>query len=175
MSVYISLLRGINVTGQKRVKMEELRTLYKSLGFKNVKTYIQSGNVIFNSDKGDVSSLVKIIESGIKQQFGFDVQVLITSPKKLRETMKNIPNDFDKNKACVVFLFETPIHIPWDDLYSAKQETEQFDISDDIVYLYCPLGYARTKLSTNFFERKLKVTATTRNLKTINKLLALSE
>ena len=155
--------------------MEELRTLYKSLGFKNVKTYIQSGNVIFNSDKGDVSSLVKIIESGIKQQFGFDVQVLIISPKNLRETMKNIPNDFDKNKACVVFLFETPIHIPWDDLYSAKQETEQFDISDDIVYLYCPLGYARTKLSTNFFERKLKVTATTRNLKTINKLLALSE
>ena len=155
--------------------MEELRTLYKSLGFKNVKTYIQSGNVIFEGAGTDFTLLKKNIESGIKQRFGFDVQVLITTPKKLRETMKNIPNDFDKNKACIVFLFETPKHIPWDDLYSAKHETEKIKILKDVIYIHCPIGYGKTKLSNNFFERKLKVAATSRNLRTINKLLILSE
>ena len=82
-----------------------------------------------------------------------------------------------KNTTCITFLFETPQHIPWNELNAARQETEQFEISEDedVVYLHCPLGYGRTKLTTNFFERKLKVSATTRNLKTVCKLLALSE
>jgi len=175
MTVYISLLRGINVSGQKRMKMEELRTLYNSLGFKNVKTYIQSGNVIFEDIGTDLNTLKKNIESGIQQQFGYNVHVLIKTPKKLREILKNIPCDFDINRACVVFLFEMPKHIPWVELNEAKQETEQFEILDDIVYLHCPSGYSRTKLSNNFFERKLKVSATTRNMNTINKLLEHSE
>ncbi len=175
MNTYISLLRGINVTGKKRMKMEELRTLFISLGFKNVKTYIQSGNVIFNSDKADGSSLVKIIESGIKCKFGFDVSVHMITPYRLREIIANNPFPFGENKACITFLFETPQHISWDELKAARQKTEQFEISEDenVVYLHCPLGYARTKLSNNFFERKLKVSATTRNLKTLNKLLEL--
>ncbi|MFC2167452.1 DUF1697 domain-containing protein [Acidobacteriota bacterium] len=172
MSVHISLLRGINVSGQKKIKMEELRALYNSLGFKNVKTFIQSGNVIFECVETDLSLLEKNIESGIKKQFGYDVHVLITTPFKLKEIIDN--NPFDEEKTSVTFLSEIPKHIPWDELKTAKHETEKIEISNDVVYIHYPIGIGKTKLSNNFFERKLKVAATSRNLRTINKLWTLS-
>lgn len=173
MTKCISSLRGINVTGQKKIKMKELGFLYKSLGFTNVQTYIQSGNVIFECAEADLASLVVTIESGIKQKFGYDVSVLVTTPKKLRKIIDN--NPYDENKIALTFLFETPKHIPWEELNLEKDGTEQFEISDDVIYFNGPQGYGRTKLSNNFFEKKLKVIATTRNSNTINRLLALSE
>ena len=153
--------------------MEELRALYIALGFTHVQTYIQSGNVIFACAEADLASLAVTIESGIKQKFGYDVSVLVTTPHKLRKIIDNTP--YDEYKIAITFLFETPKHIPWEEFNSAKQETEQFIISDDVVYIHCPMGYGRTKLSNNYFERKLKVAATTRNSNTIKKLLALAE
>ena len=173
MPKYITLLRGINVSGQKKMKMEELSRLYESLGFRNVKTYIQSGNVLFDYKRADVASLKRKIESAIKQQFEFDVRVLVTTPTKLKHIVER--NPFKDEKSCITLLLETPRKISRDELNAVKQETERFEIANNVVYLFCPSGYARTKLSNNFIERKLEVSSTTRGLKTLKKLLELSQ
>lgn len=91
MKKYISMLRGINVSGQKKIKMNELRTLYESLGFRPVKTYIQSGNVIFKSPASDTSELVSNIETKIKQTFGFSVSVIIRTASEFQHVINNNP------------------------------------------------------------------------------------
>ncbi len=93
---YIALLRGINVSGQKIIKIDELRKLFESLGFKNVKTYIQSGNVIFNSQIESIDKIVKLIEKKIKEVFSFDVTVIIRNRDELGKIIQT--NPFSKTK-----------------------------------------------------------------------------
>ena len=172
MATYISLLRGINVSGQKKIKMADLKLLYESLGFDNVRTYIQSGNVLFDSDELDVESFTSNIESGINLRFGYDVAVLIKTQEELARIVQRTP--FGVDSVYITFLFDLPVEIPMDELDKAKIEAEQIEIVHDVAYIHCPSGYGRTKLSNNFLERKLRVSATTRNLNTVNKLLELS-
>ena len=172
MPVYISLLRGINVSGQKKIKMEDLKKLYESLNFSNVLTYIQSGNIIFECKEEKLNVLSKIIEQGIKEEYNFDVKTLIKKPEDLKKILDK--NPFGAEKVYVTFLFDVPKNIPLNELNNAKQETEQIEIINDIVYFLCPESYGKTKLSNNFLETKLKIPATTRNWNTVNKLLEMS-
>ena len=179
MKTYVSLLRGINVSAQKRIKMEELRSLYTALGFQNIQTYIQSGNVVFQSQNPDAAELSRKIEAGILEHFGYSVSVLILLKSDLRRILDHNPflkgRNEDISKLCVTFLFQTPAPSALDEISEVKDKHDEFQVSGQEIYLFCPQGFARTKLSNNFFERKLKVSATTRNWKTVNKLYEMTD
>jgi len=175
MNTFISLLRGINVSGQKKIKMAELKALYESLDLVNVRTYIQSGNVIFASDEQDTAKLTGLIEAQIEQTFGYAVTVFIRDSQDLRRIVDSNPFSNDRNedpaKLHVTFLYSPPDKSKLSNLAVPNNETGEFFIGDREIFLFCPDGYGRTKLSNNFFERKLGVPATTRNWKTVNTLL----
>jgi uncharacterized protein (DUF1697 family) len=165
------MLRGINVAGQKKVSMQVLRETFASLGYKNVQTYVQSGNVIFSTDAG-VSSTKDRIEKEIKRTFGFNILVFLRERNEVTKLVKNSPfKQKDESKLHVTFLSEKPATIPLDEMNLAISGAEEFSISGREVYLFCPNRYGVTKLSNSFFEKKLKVAATTRNWRTVNTLL----
>jgi uncharacterized protein (DUF1697 family) len=178
MEKYISILRGINVSGKKMIKMEALRKLYEDMNFKNVATYIQSGNVIFESKATDTKKLQKQVEKNIIKAFGFDVPVIVKERKEVEAVITNNPfisnKKIDITKLHVTFLSEEPDIIHTDKIKDLKYDPDEFIISGNAVYLFCPNGYGNTKLNNNYFESKLKVTATTRNWKTVNELVKLA-
>jgi uncharacterized protein (DUF1697 family) len=172
---YISFLRGINVGGQKKVGMGELKTLYESLGFRNVQTYVQSGNVVFEDSDTDVQKVRDEIERKIAGSFGFEVLVFIRTKEELQELVKGTPfAGLDVSKLHVTLLSDRPADFPGAEIETVKDEAEKVSSSGREVYLFCPNGYGRTKLSNGFFERRLKVHATTRNWRTLNALLAMA-
>jgi len=175
MITYISLLRGINVSGQKTVRMKDLVSLYESLGLGNVRTYVQSGNVIFSSPQKDTRELSGLIEKAVEETFGFKVAVLLRTPSELQLVISNNPflkkPDIDKSKLAVTFLSDKPENSHISRIQGINDESDRFVIVNKEIYLYCPNGFARTKFSNQFFEKKLGVTATTRNWKTVNALL----
>jgi len=169
------MLRGVNVGGQKRVKMQELRELCESLGLKGVETYVQSGNAVFNHAGTDIPSLASKIEEAIRRSFGFDVRVFIRTRVEFQALVaKNPFAGRDESKLHVTFLSDVPASLPLGEISDARVGAEEFSISERAVYLLCPNGYGRTKLNNNFFERKLKVAATTRNWNTVNALLSMT-
>jgi uncharacterized protein (DUF1697 family) len=180
MKRYVSMLRGINVSGQKKVKMADLKSLYESLGLTNVKTYIQSGNVIFESAISDVGELQRNIEQKIEKTFGFSVSVIIRTNKEFKRIIDHNPyigydSPEDESKYLVTFLSRTPSGSTAETIQQFVKEPEAMFLRGKEIYLHCPNGYGRSKLSNIFFERKLSVTATTRNWKTVKKLYELSK
>ena len=179
MKTWISILRGINVGGRNAIKMDALRTLYIDLGFTEVQSYIQSGNVIFRSDRIN-SKLIEIsISSEIKKSFGIEVYVSVIEMEKFRNILKNNPFRGDTTKDPVflhiTFLSEKPDKTLIDKISSGNYSPDEYYFGEKVIYLYCPSSYGNTKLNNTFFETKLKLTATTRNLKTSNELLTMTE
>lgn len=175
MVVFISMLRGINVSGQKKIKMNELKALYESLGFHQVLTYIQSGNIIFYSSISDTSEIKELITTQIEKKYGYTVDVILRTQEELEKIVKNSPfSKKDLSKVLVTFLSEDKSDYPYEELSFAKKSEEEFQIQGKEIHLYLPYGSGRTKLNNNFFEKKLNVTATTRNWRTINKILEMS-
>ena len=176
--VYISLLRGINVSGQNKIAMQELRQLYASLELGNIQTYVQSGNVIFTSEQADQALLAQIIEARIKQQFGYTVPVFIRDAQEFERMFAGNPflhgRDEDPAWLHVTFLYETSPVIKLLQIPSPNPDGDEFVAGQREIFLFCPNGYGRTKLSNSFFERKLKVAATTRNWKTVHALTNLA-
>lgn len=175
MNVYVALLRGINVSGQKKIPMAELRQLLTQVGFENVQTYIQSGNVIFQcADEKSCNMALKIHET-IKTHFGFDVSVLVKTPSQLQKIFNDSPFSEEKKEySYFTFLYTVPDNDIKADVSKIAHPNEEFIITDNCVYFYCSTGYGRAKCNNNFFERKLKIIATARNYKTMVKLLSLS-
>lgn len=173
MKTFLSILRGINVSGQKKIPMVELKKLYEELHFENITTYIQSGNVIFNSK--DAKDLSKQIEQKIFEKYNFNVPVIIRTTDEMQKVIERNPflkqKELDLSKLHVVYLADNPKQDTIDKLKKINYEPDKFYISGKEVYLYCPNGYGRTKLTNNFFENKLEITATTRNWNTTNELL----
>ncbi len=180
MVIYVSMIRGINI-GAKKVKMNKLEELYLSLDFKDVKTYIQSGNVVFRSQDLDLSYLRELIENKIKQVFGFDVKVLIRTKKELKKVVKENPfKKEDFKHLYITFLSDVPHKNLIKNLnrivvVNMKNKSDKFYISKKEIYLFLPGGYGRTKLNNNFFEKKLGVSATTRNWRSVNKLVQIAD
>ena len=175
MKTYIALLRGINVSGHKKVPMAELREILSKVGFVNVQTYIQSGNVIFQSIEEDTQKLTDIIQKEIKDHFGFEVPVLIKTNDELLSIFNDCPfSEEKKESSYFTFLYWTPDKVLIEDLGELKYPNEEIIISNSCIYFYSSIGYGNTKYNNNFFERKLKVTGTARNYKTMLKLLSLS-
>ena len=175
MHTYISILRGINVSGQKKIIMADLVKLYEDLGFTDVKTYIQSGNVVFNSTKKVSNSLlVKQIETKINEIYGFQVPVIIRTVDELSKIIASNPfkNETSEN-LYITFLSNLPNSNHLENLTELNYLLDEFIVIEKEIYLNVS-SYGTTKLSNSFFENKLKVTATTRNWNTVNKLLAIS-
>lgn len=176
MAAYISLLRGINVSGRKKIKMEYLKMLYKSLKFKDVTTYIQSGNVVFQCQDSPPLLLAKKIENKIKERLGFDVPVFILTKNELQKIIENSPFEKeDASKLYITFLSDSVYKEYLDKINTVKDKSETFFVSKKVVYLFLPNGYGRTKLSNNFFEKIFNMPGTTRNWKTVNTLLDMAK
>jgi uncharacterized protein (DUF1697 family) len=177
MKTYLSMLRGINVSGQKKIPMAELKSIYEDLEFKNVTTYIQSGNVIFQTE--NELELSKRIERKIEENFKFHVPVIIRTNTEMEMILTENPFLKEKNinveRLHVTFLNESPAVGNLEKLKAISCENDTFVILGKDIYLYCPNGYGRTKLNNNFFENKLKVTATTRNWRTVCELAKISK
>ncbi|HLK27840.1 MAG TPA: DUF1697 domain-containing protein [Puia sp.] len=178
MSIYISILRGINVSGSKMIKMDTLKKIYEDAGFKNAQTYIQSGNVVFQSKKSSHAALEEKIAEAILKSTKFEVPVLVKDPDELKEVFNKNPfllkRKEDINFLHVTFLSDIPTK---ENIERIKGEyaPDEFVISGKNIYLFCPNGYGKTKLHNNFFESKLKLSATTRNWKTIAELINITE
>ena len=176
---YISLLRGINVSGQKKIKMADLKSLYESLSFKNVVTYIQSGNVIFDAVVKNKSDMKIKIEEAIEESYKFHVPVEILTNAEICDIIKKYPFGSvdlaeDGTKVLVTFLSSKPSEDRVSDFKKYVTAPEKLIVQEKEAYLYCPNGYGKSKLSNTFLENKLGVKATTRNLKTVHKLYELS-
>jgi len=173
----ISMLRGINVSGQKTIRMPELKALVESLGFTQVTTYLQSGNVVFDCANGEVSTIAGSLEKAIERHFGFTVSVLMRDRDDFRRIIEGNPfltgRNEDPERLHVTFLSALPSAVAVKDLETSIDTTDEYFLSGKEIYLFCPNGYGRTKLSNTFFEKKLKVAATTRNWKTVNALYAM--
>jgi uncharacterized protein (DUF1697 family) len=179
MQTFISILRGINVSGQKKILMADLKVLYENLKFKDVRTYIQSGNVIFKSNEplSDIE-FEKKIEDQIFKKYDFHVPVIIRSEDEIRKIISANPflkeKNIEQKKLHVTFLSNIPDKENVESIEKMDFSPDKFMISGKEVYLYVPNGYGETKISNTFFEKKLKVKATTRNWNTVNKLSELS-
>ncbi len=176
---YISILRGINVSGQKSIKMADLKLLYKDLGFENIVTYIQSGNVIFDTAIKNPSEIKSLIEKAIHRKYKFDVPVLLRTNKQLDKVIaqcpfKNIDYNVDGAKVLVTFSSVTPSKQNIDMIQQYVAPTEKLVAAGKEIYLYCPNGYGKSKLSNAFLEARLNIEATTRNMKSVKKLHELS-
>lgn len=174
MKTYISLLRGINVSGQKKIRMEELRSLFESLGFGEVRSYVQSGNVIFTSDLPDGAQIARLIEERIEETFGFKAPVLVREPADFARIVDSNPfistGESDHKGHYVVFLYSPPTWEALGSLENPNGAGDAFAPGAQEIFLHTPGGFGKTKLDNNFFERKLGVTATTRNWKTVKTL-----
>jgi uncharacterized protein (DUF1697 family) len=179
MVTYICILRGINVSGHRMIKMDALRQLFAGLGFINIQTYIQSGNVIFQSKNANLQKLETIIAEAILKKYNFDVPVLLKEAGELRQIIKSNPFIKDKQKDSaylhVTFLSDNPDRDKFHNIKKEQYKPDEFQLIENNIYLYCPNGYGKSKLTNSFWETKLKVTATTRNWKTTNELLFIAE
>ena len=172
--IYVALLRGINVSGKNLLKMEALQRMFIDLGYTNVQTYIQSGNVVFQSPEKPNMELESQIQTAIKSSFGYDVPIIVLSATDLQHIHESNPFigdlNADSRKICITILSATPDPKAIASIKYPDYGTDSFVIGDRAVYIYCPDSLARTKLTNDFWERKLKLQATSRNLNTIRYL-----
>ncbi len=174
METFIALLRGINVSGQKIILMSELRDAMTSIGLAEVRTYIQSGNIVFNSGIQSEPELADRIATAIQDRFQFEVPVLVVRPAEIQRMLDCCPFDGPKKEnSCFILLFENPDPEHAAELEAIQFEGEELLVKDRHVFLFSALGYGRSKFNNNFIERKLKVKATARNYRTMMKLLSL--
>lgn len=177
MQIQIAILRGINVGGHKKIIMADLKLLFEELGFAEVKTYVQSGNVVFSppNPRRGKDALSTIIYEGIKNQFGFEVPVLVKNISELEEILAGCPFSEEKKvSSYFTLLNETPSKNLVKEIMDHTYPNEEFVISKNCVYFFSENGYGNAKCNNNFFEKKLKVSATTRNYRTLIKLIALA-
>jgi uncharacterized protein (DUF1697 family) len=178
MNAYIALLRGINVSGHNSIKMADLRQMLTDTGLKNVVTYIQSGNIVFSTDETSTDVLEDLISKTIEEKYGYQINVLIMDRPYLKKVFNELPfnkmANFDFKKLGVTFLKDIPLIKNISKIEALKKGDEHLVFNDKVAYLYCPNGFGKTKLSNTNFETKLKTSATSRNWRTITKLLELS-
>ncbi len=176
MHTFIALLRGINVSGQKLIKMADLRISLEKAGFKGAKTYIQSGNIVLQTPEADPKVVELQIKTLIQKDFGFEVPTIVVTADYLQESIDQnpFPNE-DLKKVYLVLLHETPTQDRIDILNQFPLNGEQFVLDGKRIYIFSPMGAGKSRLTNNLFESKLKVAATTRNWNTTNKLIAMAE
>ena len=173
MNTFIALLRGINVGGYNKLPMRDLVALLDAMGLVNVQTYIQSGNVVFQTDHTDLPALAREMSTAIEANHGFKPQVMMLRLVDLATAVANnpFPAAQDNYKTLHFYFLESVPHTP--DLAlleSLKTEHEQFQLINKVFYLHTPDGIGRSKLATKV-EKALGVATTARNWRTVNKMV----
>ena len=179
MTTHLALLRGINVSGHNMIKMDALKTALESIGFTNVVTYIQSGNVFVSTLEESPSKVGFLIKQEIYKTFGHDVPAVVIGKEDLETCLKTNPflkiKEVDTKKLYVSFvsmvLKEERIH----DLKISNIKPDEVYIDESRIYIKYDISPAKTRLDNNYIEKKLNVTSTIRNWNTVNKLLELFE
>jgi uncharacterized protein (DUF1697 family) len=177
MSMYAALLRGVNVGGHAKVPMADLRALFASLGLDDVATYVQSGNVVFSGPQTGAEHLRTSIEDEIRSSFGIQVTVLLRSARQLKAVVRENPfpdRTDDQAKLLVTFLADRPSAAHLVKLPESAEGADRFAVSGTEIYLWCPTGYGKTKFGNAFFESRLSTRATTRNWRTVVKLVEMT-
>ena len=178
MPVVICLLRGVNVGGHNKVKMEALRALYESLQLRDVQTYIQSGNIVFRTKERDLAKLAVRLEDAFEKAFQFRSAVVLRTCAELRETIARNPFaariGLDPSRILVDFCAGDPGAEARDRVLAIQSE-EELRMHGRELYIYFPEGMARTKLWPAVIDRTLKTPATGRNWNTVLKLLEMAE
>ncbi len=177
MPVYVCLLRGVNVTGNNIIKMEELRALCGKLKFEGAQTFIQSGNIVFRCSDKNQAALSKKIGDAIERKFGFRPEVMLRTADEMRSVVAANPfqkrNDIDNSKFAVSFLLSEPSREIKDKLNSTEK-VEELHFRGRELYIYFPNGQGRSDLAP-ILQRVLKKTATARNWNTVLKLLEMAK
>lgn len=168
------MIRGINVGGARPLKMDALRGLYADLGHRNVRSYLQSGNVVFESDQADAGSHAAGIERAIKRASGHEVSVGVWTARAFSAAAARNPlvgrPSLDPVWFYAVFLIRPMGKVTLSGLDLPLMPGEEAVLSGGVVYLYCPNGYGESKINNNYFERVLGARATTRNWRTVSEL-----
>ena len=172
MPVYVAMLRGINVGPHKRIKMDLLRESFGALGFERVKTYIQSGNVVFQAGKASSAALGKKIEARIESDFGFSASVIVRTSAELGEIIAANPflkqRGVDHEKLHVTFLSEPPAAPALKKLAEFTVAPDQSRCLGREIFLHLPNGFSASSLWKVPWEKALAVVTTTRNWRTVN-------
>lgn len=176
MQIYIALLRGINVGGNKIIKMADLKKLFEALGCLYVQTYIQSGNVVFASPASSIE-LKEQLEAEIPAVFGFQVSVMIRTVEELAAAVAACPFGADElaegESLYTAVLSGQPAEEGWTRLQGVVSDADEYRPGDQTVYILCRQSYHKSVFSNNLLEKKLGVDSTVRNWQTMNKLVAL--
>jgi uncharacterized protein (DUF1697 family) len=173
---YVALLRGINVGGNNMIKMETLRATFESLGFENVKSYINSGNLAFDTSKTDDQKLAKKIHDAIQKDFGFDISVMVRSIAEIEDIIANNPyvGQFDNDKDVHVFFLDSePTAEQNNQLQGNTNENEFITITGRTIYYMLRISILDSALGKGFLDRKLKIVNTARNWRTVNRIAEL--
>ncbi|MDR0229209.1 MAG: DUF1697 domain-containing protein [Flavobacteriaceae bacterium] len=175
--IFIALLRGINVSGQKIIKMTDLKTLCEGLAFTDVQTYIQSGNIVFRSSLNSSEKIGKQLELAIEKHYGFEVPICIFTLADFTSILEKnkLYTKEKENQLYLTYLNGEADFTLQQDIETKKVEGDEILFSSKAVYLYVSQGYGKTKLTNVLIENKLKVKATTRNWKTSGKLLEMAQ
>lgn len=175
---YVALLRGINVGGKNKIKMETLREILSAEGFENVKTYINSGNVIFETTETDNKTLAEQIESAIETEFSLNIKVMVRSVDEIKEIIKNNPFDgqFENDKDVhVFFLDEELTDEKCELLLSNNNENEKYAVRNCEIFCHLKISVLDSLMGKDYIGKKLKVSATARNWRTVNKIIEIAE
>ncbi len=177
MQVYVSFLRGVNVGGHNKIKMDALRDLYRRLGFQDPRTYVQSGNVVFGTK--DKNLKAQILEDAIEEAFGFRPGVVLRTTAELKQTVKRNPfaerDGINPGLLLVSFLADTPDKQALAALRAIPPDPEELHIAGREIFIYFPNGMGRSKFPWASMDKILKTTVTGRNLRTVTTLLKMAE
>jgi uncharacterized protein (DUF1697 family) len=177
MNTYIALFRGINVGGKNSLPMKELVALLEDIGSQKVRTYIQSGNAVFQSAEKSLPQLSTLIASEVAKRRGFEPCVLVLDLDALHRAMANNPfpeTETDPAGLHLGFLASTPQNPDLIKLDSLRKESERFQLIDQVFYLHAPEGVGRSRLAAGV-EKVLGVAMTDRNWRTMCNVRALAE
>ena len=177
MTTYIALLRGINVGGANILRMKELASVLGCMGLENVQTYIQSGNVVFQSTTTDANQLSQAIRTAVEKSHDLAPEVLVLSIDELHDAIASCPftdGDPDPKTLHLLFLASIPVDPDLDRLDAIKSTSERYQLAGPVFYLHAPDGVGRSKLAANV-ERAIGVSGTARNWRTVTKLMSMAE
>jgi uncharacterized protein (DUF1697 family) len=178
MPVMISMLRGVNVGGHNKIKMDALRTLYESLKLDSPRTYVQSGNVIFRTKEKNSAALAKKIQSAIKRKFGCCPEVILRSPDELRAAIAASPfagRNLEPGKTMISFLAGDAAPKAHDELLLLKNFPEELHLCGRELHIYFPNGMGKSKLPWSKIEKLLATPGTARNWNSVTKMLLMAE
>lgn len=171
---YVAFLRGINVGGKNKVKMETLREILVAEGFENVKTYINSGNVVFETAKTDDKKLTEKIETAIEKEFALKIKVIVRQISEIENIVKNNPfeGQFENDKDLHVFFLDEELPTEKRELLlSNNNENEMYSVQNREIFCLLRVSVLDSLMGKDYIAKKLKVSATARNWRTVNKIL----